>query len=289
MFCLSRFVAFLLPDFLYTMPQNHANRTVSLVLINVAMTTQPPSHLAFAFSLAAMLPSYWHCSPNNLPVHVGSIQGHSFLHSPPPSHPAEICQNSPVLPSVECAVVILPGNLGGPVPSACCAIQTKTVSPKESPNHPATWNSRRQCSPGELSLLSTCGSPQLATLPMPRPSLEPPKLTGPLEFDDVVSKLKPLLEGMGGSREIMIDGVTPDVVEMLQEKSRALELPGFKNLRYDLINGDSALLKHLAALQHQFLGRQIDCAVPDVWAQDHVYPLHYSQCERSWWVPPVYS
>jgi hypothetical protein len=73
-------------------------------------------------------------------------------------------------------------------------------------------------------------------------------LTGPLEFDDVVSKLKPLLEGMGGSREIMIDGVTPDVVEKLQEKSRASELPGFENLRYDLIHLDSASLKHLATL-----------------------------------------
>jgi hypothetical protein len=188
-----------------------------------------------------MLPSYRHRSPGDLPIHAGSIQGHSFLHSPPPSPPKSA--RTPVLPSSACDFTRKPG-----WPSARRAIQTETVSPEESLNHTATWNPRRQISPGELSLPSTCGSPQLAMLPTPRPSLEPPKLMGPLEFDDVVSKLKPLLEGTGGSREIMINGVTPDIVEKLQAKSRASELPGFENLRYDLINLDSALLKHLATL-----------------------------------------
>lgn len=55
-----------------------------------------------------------------------------------------------------------------------------------------------------------------------------------LSIDQVVTRLKPLLDGAAGlgEREISIDGVSADVVHMLQAKSRKSELPGWENLRY---------------------------------------------------------
>lgn len=55
-----------------------------------------------------------------------------------------------------------------------------------------------------------------------------------LSIDQVVTRLKPLLDGAAGlgEREISIDGVSSDVVLMLQAKSRKSELPGWENLRY---------------------------------------------------------
>jgi hypothetical protein len=53
-----------------------------------------------------------------------------------------------------------------------------------------------------------------------------------LSIDQVVSRLKPLLDGTSGEREISIEGVSSDIVHTLQAKSRASELPGWENLRY---------------------------------------------------------
>ena len=83
-----------------------------------------------------------------------------------------------------------------------------------------------------LFRVSGLPNPNATGLPTPRPSLELPVKTPPLAFDDVVSTLKPLLEGMAEIRELSIDGVTLDIVEELRTKSRASKLPGWERLRY---------------------------------------------------------
>ena len=70
-------------------------------------------------------------------------------------------------------------------------------------------------------------------LPTLRPSLELSETTHPLVIDDVVSTLKPLLEGTTRIRELSIDGVTLEIVEELRARSRASKLPGWERLRYD--------------------------------------------------------
>ena len=67
-----------------------------------------------------------------------------------------------------------------------------------------------------------------------QPSLESAKKTHFLSFDQVVSRMKPLLDGMAGmagERKISLEGISPDIVDKLRAKSRAFELPGWENLR----------------------------------------------------------
>ena len=69
---------------------------------------------------------------------------------------------------------------------------------------------------------------------MPQPSLESANKTHFLSFDQVVSRLKPLLDGTArtaGDCKISLEGISPDIVDKLQAKSRASELPGWENLR----------------------------------------------------------
>jgi hypothetical protein len=61
--------------------------------------------------------------------------------------------------------------------------------------------------------------------------LESAEKTHILSFDQVVSRLKPLLAGTAGEREMSIEGISPDIVDKLWAKSRASELPGWENLR----------------------------------------------------------
>ena len=49
-----------------------------------------------------------------------------------------------------------------------------------------------------------------------------------LSFEQVVLRLKPLLDRTTGEREISLDGVLPDIVDKLW----ASELPGWEILRY---------------------------------------------------------
>ena len=69
---------------------------------------------------------------------------------------------------------------------------------------------------------------------MPQPLLESAEKTHILSFDQVVSRLKPLLAGTAGTageRKMSIEGVSPDIVDKLRAKSRASQLPGWENLR----------------------------------------------------------
>jgi len=74
--------------------------------------------------------------------------------------------------------------------------------------------------------------PNVVALPTPRPSLDSSSEVHPLSFDQVLTRLKPLLDGTAGERKISIEGVSSKVVDELLEKSRASELPGWENLRY---------------------------------------------------------
>ena len=68
----------------------------------------------------------------------------------------------------------------------------------------------------------------------PQPSLESAEKTHSLSFDQVVSRLKPLLAGTAGTageRKMSIEGISPDIVDKLRAKSRASDLPGWENLR----------------------------------------------------------
>lgn len=53
-------------------------------------------------------------------------------------------------------------------------------------------------------------------------------------FDQVLSKLKPLLDGktVAGAHKISIKGVSADIVDKLREKGNTSELPGWEKLRY---------------------------------------------------------
>ena len=60
---------------------------------------------------------------------------------------------------------------------------------------------------------------------------EQARLAVPLSYDEVLSKLKPLRDGVPGQRKISIKGVSADVVNMLREKGRE-ESGDWKNLWY---------------------------------------------------------
>ena len=120
--------------------------------------------------------------------------------------------------------------LGGPF----SVVQTETVSPEDPVPFPSLPRPSPVSLDATLSPFRVSGSTDLnmTGLSTPRPSLELPETTRPLAFDDVVSMLKPLLEGTAGIiRELSIDGVTLDTVEELQTRSRASKLPGWERLR----------------------------------------------------------
>ena len=77
-------------------------------------------------------------------------------------------------------------------------------------------------------------NPAVTTPFTPQPSLESAEKTHFLSFDQVVSRLKPLLDGtagMAGERKISLEGISLDIVDKLRAKSRESELPGWENLR----------------------------------------------------------
>lgn len=162
-----------------------------------------------------------------------SIRSHpvsSFLHSPPPSPPK---------------ATRVPDSAAEKLsrPSAPSVIQTEIISTED----PVPFDSR-PCQ-SSISLDATLYSssrvsdPNATGLPTPRPSLELPETKHHLEFDDVASTLKPLLEGTAGIRELSIDGVTLDTVEELRAMSRASKLPGWERLRTDF-SGDRLIVRY---------------------------------------------
>jgi hypothetical protein len=164
------------------------------------------------------------------PVTTGSTSEPSFYRSPPPSppKPGRAFSNSQRATSLPKAA---PPSVG----------RNKTVSP---PNYTATDHVATSLPTPRPSLESPDNSQRLPssdpTNPAviapftPRPSLESAEETHILSFDQVVSRLKPLLDGTAGTageRKISLEGISPDIVDKLREKSRASELPGWENLR----------------------------------------------------------
>ena len=123
----------------------------------------------------------------------------------------------------------------------------KTVSRQSPANYTATGHAATSLptprppleSPDNLQLLpssraSDPTNPAVTAPFTPQPSLESAEKTHFLSFDQVVSRLKPLLDGTAGTageRKISLEGISPDIVDKLRAKSRASELPGWENLR----------------------------------------------------------
>lgn len=94
------------------------------------------------------------------------------------------------------------------LPTPCSSLESLRRLPSSDPNNPTVIAS--------FTLQPSLGSSQKSIL----------------SFDQVVSKVKPLLDRTTGEREISLKGVSPDIVDKLRAKSRASELPGWDNLRY---------------------------------------------------------
>jgi hypothetical protein len=174
------------------------------------------------------------------PVTIGSTSEPSFYRSPPPSPPksgrafsnSQRATSLPTRPSLDPKAA--PPSVG----------RNKTVSPQDPANYTATDHVATSLPTPRPSLESPDNSQRLPssdpTNPAviapftPRPSLESAEETHILSFDQVVSRLKPLLDGTSGTageRKISLEGISPDIVDKLREKSRASELPGWENLR----------------------------------------------------------
>ena len=93
-------------------------------------------------------------------------------------------------------------------------------------------------SPDNSQCLSYCAShasdptnPAVIALFTPQPLLESAEKTHILSFNQVASRLKPLLDGTAGEHKMSIEGILLEIVDKLWAKSRACELPGWENLR----------------------------------------------------------
>lgn len=122
--------------------------------------------------------------------------------------------------------------------------QNQKVSPPDPANYTATNRAATSLptprpsleSPDNLpsSHASDPTNPTVIATFTPQPSLKYAEKTHILSFDQVVSRLKPLLDGTtgtAGERKISIEGISADIVDKLRAKSRASELPGWENLR----------------------------------------------------------
>jgi hypothetical protein len=170
------------------------------------------------------------------PVTTYSTFQPSFYRSPPSiPKPGRVSSNSRTAISL-------------PTPHRPRPLDLKTaVSPQDPANYTATdyvatslpMPRPSSGSPDNLQRLSSsCASdptnPAVIAPFMPQPSLESAEKTHILSFDQVVSRLKPLLAGMAGMAgecKMSIEGVSPDIVDKLRAKSRASQLPGWENLR----------------------------------------------------------
>jgi len=175
------------------------------------------------------------------PVTTYSTFEPSFYRSPPPSvpNPGRVSSNSRKATSLPTPRPSL--DLRAAPPSVD---QNKTASPQDPANYTATDHAAASLPTPRPSLESPDNSQRLPssrasdpTNPAviapftPQPSAEKTPI---LSFDQVISRLKPLLAGTAGTageRKISIEGVSPDIVDKLRAKSRASELPGWENLR----------------------------------------------------------
>jgi hypothetical protein len=152
----------------------------------------------------------------------------SFPRTPPPSPPkhgrvsSNVCGQKATPPSVGRNKTVSPE---GPANYAATSLPTPCPS-LDSPDNP-------QCLPS--SPPSDPTDPTIIPFSTPRSSLESANQSHALSFDQVVSRLKPLLDGTAGTageRKISIVGISSDIVDKLRAKSRVAELPGWENLRY---------------------------------------------------------
>ena len=174
-----------------------------------------------------MLPNYQpHNGPSSHELPIRLTTTSSFLHSPPPSPPK--VTRVPVVSTSSASAPRDWKKRSGP--SALNVIQPEVISAEDHVPFPRP-SSVSPIAPLSSRLCMT--DPNATGLPTPRPSLEFPETTRPLAYNDVVSTLKPLLEGTTEIRELSINGVTLDIVEELRTKSRASKLPGWEHLRYD--------------------------------------------------------
>jgi hypothetical protein len=188
--------------------------------------------------ITKMLPHRLTSYNTSRPVTTCSALEPSYYRSPSPGRVSSNSQKAtrlPPRPSLDLKAA--PPSVG----------RNKTVSPQDPANYTATNHAATSLPTPRPSLESPdnsqCLPPSHASDPTnpaviapftPQPSSESAKKTHFLSFDQVVSMLKPLLDGtagMAGDRKISLEGISPGIVDKLRAKSRASELPGWENLR----------------------------------------------------------
>jgi len=181
-------------------------------------------------------------SYNSRPATTCSTFEPSFYRSPPPSVPkhGRISSNSQKATSIPTPHPSLDLKAAPPSVGRNKTVYLPDLANYTATNHAATIlpTPRRSLSDNSqhlpLSHASDPTNPAVITPFTPRSSLESAGETHIPLFDQVVSKLKPLLDGTAqtaGERKITIEGISPDIVDKLRAKSRAFELPGWENLR----------------------------------------------------------
>jgi hypothetical protein len=125
------------------------------------------------------------------------------------------------------------GNKGTRVEASCSDIGLPTPH--------SSLDSPRNLPSSNVHGLKAISSPHLTvnqtafkdvnSLPTPQPSLDS---SVNLSFNSVLFRLKPLLEAtdqMNGAHKVTVVGISLDIVNKLQAKLEASDLPGWKNLR----------------------------------------------------------
>ena len=164
-----------------------------------------------------MLPQLTDTIYTGRPVTTGSFE-HSFYHSPPPSppklgKPSSNSQKALRFPTLKLNLKAAPPLVD----------RSKTVSLQNLTHHAATSLPMPHSSLDKSQhLFSPVTDPAVVTL---QPSAEK---VDTLSFEQVVLRLKLLLDRTTGEREISLNGVSTDIVDKL----RASELPGWEILRY---------------------------------------------------------
>jgi len=165
-------------------------------------------------------PSFYR-SPPSVP-NLGRVSSNSRKNTTP--YPLDL----KAVPSVDRKKPVSPQDPANYTATAHAATSLPTPRPSlESPDNSQRLSSR-------ASRASDPTNPAVIAPFTPQPLLESVEKTHFLSFDQVVSRLKPLLDGTAGTageRKMSIEGISPDIVDKLRAKSRACELPGWENLR----------------------------------------------------------
>jgi hypothetical protein len=169
-------------------------------------------------------------TPCRRPTTYSSFEA-SFPRTPPPSPPklehgrvtSNVFDQKATPPSVGRNKTVSPEGLAN---SSATSLPTPRPS-LDSPDNPRHLPS--------LSPPSDPTDPTVIASSTPWFSLESANQSHAPSFDQVISRLKPLLDGTAGTageRKISIVGISSDIVDKLRAKSGAGELPGWENLRY---------------------------------------------------------